>query len=120
MYEVFMRLLTASGMTTADVCRAIGCKESTFSNWKTRQNMISADIGIKIAAYFHVSLDYLYGVTAPDAPGLSENETLLVRGFNAADESTKRTLLLIARDALGAKLGASGTSHISQDEEGIA
>lgn len=114
MYEVFMRLLAASGMTTADVCRAIGCKESTFSNWKTRQNMISAEIGIKIAAYFHVSLDYLYGYSATDAPGLSENETLLVRGFNAADESTKRTLLLIARDAIGSKPGESGTSYTSR------
>ena len=113
MYDVFLRLLAASGLTTADVCRAIGCKESTFSNWKSRQNMISAEIGIKIAAYFHVTLDYLYGVSAQEDPGLSENESLLIRGFSAADESTKRTMLLIARDALGSKPEKSETSYIS-------
>ena len=114
MYEIFLRLLAVSGVTTADVCRAIGESETTFSNWKKRDNLIGAKTGIKIAAFFGVTLDYLYGADTPEAPTHDSNEEILLRGYRAADESTKRNLLLIARDADLASRGKSATSTRSK------
>lgn len=59
MYEVFLSLLKRDGVTVADVSRATGIKESTLSNWKSRNNLISGKNGKLIADYFNVSLDYL-------------------------------------------------------------
>ena len=59
MYEVFEVLLKRENASTADVSRATGIKESTFSNWKNRRNLISTKNGRLIAEYFGVSLDYL-------------------------------------------------------------
>lgn len=120
MYEIFVSLLVASGVTTADVCRAIGESATTFSNWKNRNNLIGPKIGIKIAEFFGVTLDYLYGVNHSSAPAADSNEEVLIRGYRAADDSTKRTMLLIARDADLASRGISATSTHSRKDEATA
>ena len=40
MYERFHELLTANGVTVADLCKETGLKESSLSNWKKRNNGI--------------------------------------------------------------------------------
>ena len=59
MYEIYEELLKSKGVTTADVCKATGIRQSTISNWKSRRNTISAKYAKKIADYFGVSVDYL-------------------------------------------------------------
>lgn len=59
MYEVFEELLQKFGVTTYQVSKATGISQSTFSNWKQRQNLIRGDKAKKIADYFGVSVDYL-------------------------------------------------------------
>lgn len=61
MYEIFLRLLAERGVTTADVCKATGISQSTLSNWKKRNNILSPALLGKIADYFGVSLDYMMG-----------------------------------------------------------
>lgn len=120
MYDIFVSLLAASGATTADVCRAIGESATTFSNWKLRNNLISPKIGIKIAEFFGVTLDYLYGVSHASDPVIDSNEEILIRGYRAADDSTKRAMLLIARDSDLASRGISATSTHSRNDEATA
>lgn len=59
MYKVYERLLRERGVTTAEVCKATGISQSTMSNWKKRQNMLSAKNAQLVADYFGVSIDYL-------------------------------------------------------------
>lgn len=59
MYEIFEQLLQKHGVTTYQVSKATGISQSTFSNWKSRRNLLSADKATLIANYFGVSLDYL-------------------------------------------------------------
>lgn len=59
MYEIFERLLQEHGVTTYQVSKATGISQSTFSNWKSRRNLLSPDKAKLIANYFGVSLDYL-------------------------------------------------------------
>ena len=60
MYEVFDELLKSFNVDTATICRELDISQSTISNWKKRNNLISAEIAIKLAGYFGVTLDYLY------------------------------------------------------------
>ena len=59
MYSVFESLLKLHGVTVADVSKATGIRQSTLSNWKTRDNLISSKYARLIADYFGVSVDYL-------------------------------------------------------------
>ena len=61
MYEIFERLLRERNVTTADVSRATGIAQGTFSNWKKRKNILSPALLQKIADFFGVSLDYMMG-----------------------------------------------------------
>lgn len=59
MYSVFEQLCRQKGIDTARVSRDTGIAQTTFSNWKKRNNLISGQIAIILAKYFNVSLDYL-------------------------------------------------------------
>lgn len=59
MYEIFEYLLQMHGVTTYQVAKATGISQSTFSNWKSRRNLLSPDKARLIADYFGVTLDYL-------------------------------------------------------------
>ena len=59
MYEIYERLLELNHVTTADVCRATGLKESSISNWKRRGTACSKKTAMILANYFNVSIDYL-------------------------------------------------------------
>lgn len=59
MYEIFELLLQKYGVTAYKVSKETGIGQSTFSNWKAKRNLISPEIGKKIADYFGVTLDYL-------------------------------------------------------------
>lgn len=61
MYSIFERLLKERGVTVADVCRATGIRQSTMSNWKARNNKLSAKNAELVADFFNVSVDYLMG-----------------------------------------------------------
>ena len=67
MYSIYKLLLLKAGVTTADVCRATGISQSTMSNWKRRQNLISSTNAKKIAEFFGVSVDYLMYGKEPDS-----------------------------------------------------
>lgn len=100
MYEVFVMLLSECHLDAASVCRYIGVSQSTISNWKTRNNLISADIGLKIAEFFNISLDYLYTGTKPIPPELSDIEKQLLEGFQAANDTRKNDMLAMAHRAI--------------------
>ena len=61
MYSIFERLLRERGVSVADVCRATGIRQSTMSNWKKRNNKLSAKNAELIADYFEISVDELMG-----------------------------------------------------------
>lgn len=128
MYEIFEQLLQKYGVTTYQVSKATGISQSTFSNWKSRRNLLSADKATLIANYFGVSLDYLMtgkeeskekapGLTARDERDIEKKltETLaqlesgdgLMFNGEVLDEETKRLLEISLRSTLeSAKIAA--------------
>ena len=63
MYSIFEELLKEQGITVADVSRGTGIRQSTLSNWKKRDNMLTAKNAILVANFLGVSVDYLMGRT---------------------------------------------------------
>lgn len=59
MYEIYEKLLLMNGVTSADVSKATGIRESTLSTWKKRRNMLGMKNAKLIADYFGVSVDFL-------------------------------------------------------------
>lgn len=82
MYEIFEKLLQKHGVTTYQVSKATGITQSTFSNWKSRRNLISSENGKKIAEYFNVSLDYLMGNRFIDGKGYIIREERVKQGLS--------------------------------------
>lgn len=59
MYKKFEKLKKKKGVTTAEVSRATGIQQSTFSNWKTRNGYLSIENTKKLAEYFGVTIEEL-------------------------------------------------------------
>lgn len=105
MYEIFEELLQRFNVTTYQVSKATGISQSTFSNWKSRRNLIRGDKAKKIADYFGVSVEYLmtgeerdsgdkYYInedTAEIAQAVFENKDLRVL-FDAAKDASPEDL----------------------------
>lgn len=105
MYEIFEELLQRFNVTTYQVSKATGISQSTFSNWKSRRNLIRGDKAKKIADYFGVSVEYLmtgeerdsgdkYYInedTAEIAQAVFENKELRVL-FDAAKDASPEDL----------------------------
>ena len=63
MYEIFEQLLRERGLSVAEFSRQTGISKSTLSDWKKGRFKLKDDKRRVIANFFHVSLDYLDGIT---------------------------------------------------------
>ena len=54
-------LRTDHDMTQADVARILGCQREVYRRYEKGTRTIPIDFLIKLADYYHVSLDYLTG-----------------------------------------------------------
>ena len=61
MYEIYQKLLDMNGVKSADVARATGISNMTFSDWKKGKSTPKMDKIEKIAKYFGVTTDYMMG-----------------------------------------------------------
>lgn len=66
-YEIYENLLKKKGVNSAEVSRATGISQTTFSEWKKGKSSPKADKLQKIADYFGVTLEYL--TTGENADG---------------------------------------------------
>lgn len=94
MYSIFLELLALRGVTVADVSRATGISQSTFSNWKQRNNMLSAKNARLVAEYFGVTVSYLYG--QPDIQSKTRTDPFdrqLLRAFRSLNMDGKQKVI---------------------------
>ena len=104
MYSVFEILCKKKGITPADVSRATGIPQSTLSNWKSRQNLLSGRKAQVIADFFGVTVDYLMGRDDSNPSVLTAEESALLDSYNNADDATRdmvRRLLAYADELRG-------------------
>lgn len=61
MIQRILELIQENGLNQSDLAKIIGCSTGNISDWKRGKVKPSLDALIKVADYFHVSVDYLTG-----------------------------------------------------------
>ena len=105
LYEKINTLCKAKGVSGSRMCLDLGISKSTMSDLKFgRIKGISVPTAQKIAGYFGISVDELYGdeaktekPTTPEGDGLSEDMVELINCIKALPEDKIQMLLQVAR-----------------------
>ena len=91
-------LRTNAGLTQAQLGNLVGLTKSVISYYELQERSPSPDILIKLSHIFHVSTEYLLGVSTKetiDITGLKEEDVLLIFG-TASGSDEKRTVALLS------------------------
>lgn len=78
MLDRILKLIENSGLSDAAFCQQLSIGNGIIGKWRSGKQNPSLDAVIKIANYFHVSMDYLvYGVEPPSTLLTEEDEKWL-------------------------------------------
>ena len=98
MYEIYQKLLDMNGVKSADVARATGISNMTFSDWKKGKSTPKMDKIEKIAKYFGVTTDYMMGKKS-EKPSLSmaDEHFELIKLYSSLSEADQKAIMQIMR-----------------------
>lgn len=71
MYRRIRDLREDSDLTQREMGEILHCSQRVYSNYERGDLDIPTDILIKLAKFYHVSTDYLLGLTNPKEPYIS-------------------------------------------------
>ena len=114
------RLMDEQGKDRNDVCRDLGFRYTTFTDWVKGNTYPRIDKIEQMANYFHITKADLIEEPAPSTAQdmlLSEDEKTLVRGYRAASSDRREDMLDLARKALKSKEGVTSSSSRVVGEE---
>lgn len=63
MYKNIRALREDNDITQSSMAKYLNCSQQVYSNYELGQRDIPTDILIKISEFYHVSIDYLLGLT---------------------------------------------------------
>ena len=98
MYEIYQKLLDMNGVKSADVARATGISNMTFSDWKKGKSTPKMDKIEKIAKYFGVTTDYMMGkkLEVPSA-SMADDHLELIKLYSSLSEADQKAIMQIMR-----------------------
>lgn len=98
MYEIYQKLLDMNGVKSADVARATGISNMTFSDWKNGKSTPKMDKIEKIAKYFGVTTDYMMGKKS-EAPfaSMADDHLELIKLYSSLSEADQKAIMQIMR-----------------------
>lgn len=98
MYEIYQKLLDMNGVKSADVARATGISNMTFSDWKKGKSTPKMDKIEKIAKYFGVTTDYMMGKKSevPSA-SMADDHLELIKLYSSLSEADQKAIMQIMR-----------------------
>lgn len=67
-YERIRNLRIDSDLTQADIAKVIHVSQNTYSQYEIGKARYPLDVVVTLAQYYHVSVDYLLGLTDEPAP----------------------------------------------------
>ena len=80
-------------LTQAEVAKGVNCSAATYSRYEKGSRQPSLDMVLRLADFFGVSLDYLFGRTPPDSSSLSDHEVYMLTKFRNAAESVREDVV---------------------------
>ena len=75
MYHRIRDLREDHDLTQAAIAKILGMSQTGYSKYETGENDIPTWVLIKLALYYHTSIDYLLGLTNVSAPYPSTADT---------------------------------------------
>lgn len=81
-------LLKQRGEKRVSLCESIGLAKNAISLWASRGTVPAADIVLKIAKYFDVSIEWL--LTGTEKEGLTQKQRELIRNYETLSERDKK------------------------------
>lgn len=98
MYEIYQKLLDMNGVKSADVARATGISNMTFSDWKNGKSTPKMDKIEKIAKYFGVTTDYMMGKKS-EVPysSMADEHFELIKLYSSLSEADQKAIIQIMR-----------------------
>lgn len=98
-------LVKESGLSNQAVEKAAGLSNGSFSKWKKREYLPSADYILKLARYFEVSADYLFclsDVKEVQQIGISltQEEELLVNAFRSTSTQGRFRIIQVCMNEM--------------------
>ena len=88
-------LVTDRDVKQKTLAAAVGISEGKMSNYLNEKNEMPTRVAVGIAEFFHVSTDYLLGLTDDPQPpmSLSPEERALVAGYRALSRDQRELVL---------------------------
>ena len=80
-------------LTQAMVADGVNCSVAAYSRYENGSRQPSLDMVMKLADFFGVSLDYLFGRTPPDSSALSTCEADMLTKFRNAAGSVQEDVV---------------------------
>ena len=80
-------------LTQAQVAAGVNCSAPTYSRYEMGTRQPSVEMLARLADFYGVSLDYLFGRTPPDSSALSDYETEMITKFRKAPESVQEDVV---------------------------
>ena len=80
-------------ITQAAVAEGVNCSAAAYSRYENGTRQPSLDMVLKLADFFGVSLDYLFGRTPPDSSSLSSYEVDMLTKFREAAGSVQEDVV---------------------------
>lgn len=76
-------------LTQAQVAEGVNCSASTLSRYETGKRQPPLDMLVRLADFFDVSLDYIFGRTPPDSSALSSYEKDMLESFRNVPDTVQ-------------------------------
>ena len=108
LYERIKALCKSKGVSASRMCLDLGLSKSTMSDMKNgRTKGISVPTAQKIAGYFGITVDELYGVEGKkekptENDGLTENQRLLMEFAKSVPDDKAAMILKVIRSIVEA------------------
>ena len=93
MIDRLKNLRNSRRLSQKDFAQALDVSQQTVASWENGRTEPSNAALTAIADYFDVSADYLLGRDTSKAPSLSDEQTTILKGFDALN-SAGRSLLV--------------------------
>lgn len=85
-------ILKAKNIKRAYLAEKVGISQQSFTDWKRRNTVPTADVAYKIAQYFGVSMEWLLTGTERNAPEIPNDVLELARDIAAMPPVVKESL----------------------------
>lgn len=82
-------------LSQKDFAQALRVSQQTVASWESGRTEPSNTALRDIADYFNVSADYLLGRETPSAPVLSDEQTTVLREFDALNSVGRKLLVAV-------------------------